>query len=168
MAFALEHGQRLCKLTFERMKAAPDEAYGTSIGSRYQSQQLALGRQFKPDKQAKRSRSDELSLFPDLPLPISRAVDDSTGLVPTIANERDPSAASRNERHIVASRGGWAIESPGDQTENVVFPLQSEAIDAAREIVRSTGGGLLAIHNRQGLVRKSDIVRPAPEAPGEI
>ncbi len=48
--FALEHGQRLCKLTFERMAARPDELYGTEFGSRYQRQYLALSRQFLPDQ----------------------------------------------------------------------------------------------------------------------
>ena len=48
--FSLEHGQRLCKLTFERMAAHPDELYGTGIGSRYQRQYLALSRQFKMDQ----------------------------------------------------------------------------------------------------------------------
>jgi dCTP deaminase len=51
--FALEHGQRLCKLTFERMAARPDELYGTAFGSRYQRQYLALSRQFLPDQQGK-------------------------------------------------------------------------------------------------------------------
>jgi dCTP deaminase len=50
VSFALEHGQRLCKLTFERMAAPPDQAYGEGIGSRYQRQYLALGRQFKPER----------------------------------------------------------------------------------------------------------------------
>jgi dCTP deaminase len=53
VAFALEHGQRLCKLTFERMLEAPDEAYGSAIGSRYQRQYLTLSRQFRPDQKGK-------------------------------------------------------------------------------------------------------------------
>jgi dCTP deaminase len=48
--FALEHGQRLCKLTFERMAEEPDETYGSAIGSRYQRQELTLSRQFLPDQ----------------------------------------------------------------------------------------------------------------------
>ena len=48
--FSLEHGQRLCKLTFERMAARPDELYGEGIGSRYQRQGLALGRQFRAER----------------------------------------------------------------------------------------------------------------------
>ena len=53
VAFALEHGQRLCKLTFERMLEPPDEAYGSAIGSRYQRQNLTLSRQFLPDQLGK-------------------------------------------------------------------------------------------------------------------
>jgi dCTP deaminase len=48
--FSLEHGQRLCKLTFERMAARPGELYGEGIGSRYQRQGLALGRQFRAER----------------------------------------------------------------------------------------------------------------------
>jgi dCTP deaminase len=47
VSFALEHGQTLCKLTFERMQEAPDKLYGAELGSRYQRQYLALGRQFR-------------------------------------------------------------------------------------------------------------------------
>ena len=47
--FALEHGQRLCKLTFERMSSRPDELYGAALGSSFQRQYLALSRQFKLD-----------------------------------------------------------------------------------------------------------------------
>jgi dCTP deaminase len=53
VAFALEHGQRLCKLTFERMLEEPDERYGAAIGSRYQRQYLTLSRQFLPDQMGK-------------------------------------------------------------------------------------------------------------------
>jgi dCTP deaminase len=48
--FSLEHGQRLCKLTFERMASMPDELYGAGVGSRYQHQELALGRQFRAER----------------------------------------------------------------------------------------------------------------------
>lgn len=48
--FSLEHGQRLCKLTFERMSETPDKMYGSELGSRYQRQYLALSRQFIPDQ----------------------------------------------------------------------------------------------------------------------
>lgn len=68
VAFALDHGQRLCKLTFERMTERPDELYGASIGSRYQRQYLTLGRQFRPDRKgAQVARSANVAQDP-LPL----------------------------------------------------------------------------------------------------
>ena len=67
VSFALEHGQRLCRLTFEKMQAAPDQAYGASIGSRYQRQYLALGRQFKASTTGELQRG-ELQLFGDRPM----------------------------------------------------------------------------------------------------
>jgi dCTP deaminase len=45
--FNIEDGQRVCKLTFERMLAEPDTFYGdTGIKSNYQGQQDALGKHF--------------------------------------------------------------------------------------------------------------------------
>jgi dCTP deaminase len=82
--FALEHGQRLCKLTFERMIDKPNEVYGLGIGSRYQRQELTLSRQFLPDQTGKpkprRMRGVEQRPLPlvaggpfDLPpLPVTR------------------------------------------------------------------------------------------------
>jgi dCTP deaminase len=45
--FMVEHGQRVCKLGFERMEAAPDLLYGREIGSSYQDQQLTLSKHFR-------------------------------------------------------------------------------------------------------------------------
>ena len=44
--FMIEHGQRVCKLTFERMLEAPTELYGGAIGSSYQRQNETLGKHF--------------------------------------------------------------------------------------------------------------------------
>ena len=46
VAFMIEHGQRVCKLTFERMLEEPHLLYGTSVGSSYQRQDDPLGKQF--------------------------------------------------------------------------------------------------------------------------
>jgi dCTP deaminase len=48
--FMVEDGQRVCKLTFERMLEAPTELYGAGIGSNYQGQTETLGKHFRrPD-----------------------------------------------------------------------------------------------------------------------
>jgi dCTP deaminase len=79
VSFALEHGQRLCKLTFERMSAAPDATYGAALGSRYQRQYLALGRQFKADKGAQLERSSDLLLFSEEPMELESLGDSANG-----------------------------------------------------------------------------------------
>ena len=45
--FMIEHGQAVCKLTFERMLEPPEILYGPTIGSSYQQQEETLGRQFR-------------------------------------------------------------------------------------------------------------------------
>jgi dCTP deaminase len=45
--FMIEHRQRVCKLTFERMAARPEVLYGESIGSAYQRQTDTLSKHFR-------------------------------------------------------------------------------------------------------------------------
>jgi dCTP deaminase len=45
--FLLEDGQIVGRLVFERLLCPPTRLYGTDIGSSYQNQNLALGKQFK-------------------------------------------------------------------------------------------------------------------------
>ena len=45
--FMIEHRQRVCKLTFERMAEAPRLLYGAAIGSTYQGQTDTLGKHFR-------------------------------------------------------------------------------------------------------------------------
>ncbi len=45
--FMIEHRQRVCKLTFEHMLAAPEKLYGSQIGSNYQGQEETLGKHFR-------------------------------------------------------------------------------------------------------------------------
>jgi dCTP deaminase len=54
--FMIEHGQRVCKLTFERMLEEPATLYGRGIGSSYQQQEETLGKHFLP------RRDDQLVL----------------------------------------------------------------------------------------------------------
>jgi dCTP deaminase len=45
--FMIEHGQPVCKLTFERMLEPPDALYGRDVGSSYQLQQDTLSKHFQ-------------------------------------------------------------------------------------------------------------------------
>jgi hypothetical protein len=82
--FSLEHGQRLCKLTFERMAARPDELYGAAIGSRYQRQKLALGRQFRAERMGV-PRAGPRRKVNQSPLPL--AADTQADPLPVVARE---------------------------------------------------------------------------------
>jgi dCTP deaminase len=86
--FALEHGQRLCRLTFERMAERPEAAYGSAIGSRYQRQYLALGRQFKPDESAARSPARAKTTEAQ-PLPLQSWAGDDVDLPPLAVAPRE-------------------------------------------------------------------------------
>lgn len=46
--FMIEHGQRVCRLTFEPMICPPARLYGSRIGSNYQGQAGTLGKHFRP------------------------------------------------------------------------------------------------------------------------
>ncbi|MEL6577156.1 MAG: 2'-deoxycytidine 5'-triphosphate deaminase [Pseudomonadota bacterium] len=46
--FALEHGQTVGRLVYERMAEVPDTLYGRDIGSNYQGQALKLSKHFRP------------------------------------------------------------------------------------------------------------------------
>jgi dCTP deaminase len=46
VAFMIEHGQRICKLTFERLHEPTKMLYGQGIGSTYQDQKLTLSKHF--------------------------------------------------------------------------------------------------------------------------
>ena len=45
--FVLEDRQRVGRLVYERLTATPNQIYGTTIGSNYQSQKLKLSKHFK-------------------------------------------------------------------------------------------------------------------------
>ena len=44
--FMIDHGQQVCKLTFEKMVCEPAKLYGQDIGSNYQGQMGTLGKHF--------------------------------------------------------------------------------------------------------------------------
>jgi dCTP deaminase len=48
--FAVEHGQNICKLSFDKMAERPDRLYGETLGSNYQGQEIALSKHFKREK----------------------------------------------------------------------------------------------------------------------
>jgi dCTP deaminase len=68
--FAIEHRQRVAKLTVERMAEEPDRLYGEAISSSYQGQVDTLSKHFKQASgrrreatEEQRARSDQAELF---------------------------------------------------------------------------------------------------------
>jgi len=68
--FAVEHGQNICKLSFDKMIEPPERLYGNDLRSNYQGQQIALSKHFKRERQGQREeregrkRFTQSSLFP--------------------------------------------------------------------------------------------------------
>jgi Uncharacterized protein conserved in bacteria (DUF2188) len=61
--------------------------------------------------------------------------------------------------------GDWEVVKEKHQRASSVQPTQRQAIDRAREIIRSEGGGELVIKDRQGEIRDTDTVAPGHESP---
>ena len=72
--FMIEHGQRVCKLKFERMVEPPRKLYGNDIGSNYQGQIETLGKHFRRDTLP--SSSKRLVNEPPQPDLFSQTTDD--------------------------------------------------------------------------------------------
>jgi dCTP deaminase len=56
--FAVEHGQNICKLSFERLIEPADRLYGGSLESNYQGQEIALSKHFKREKHRRHGQPD--------------------------------------------------------------------------------------------------------------
>lgn len=70
--FMIEDGQRVCKLTFERMLERPTRLYGQSIGSSYQRQEETLGKHFAVPPVPTSRRQPQARQDPDqLMLPVT-------------------------------------------------------------------------------------------------
>lgn len=56
--FAVEHGQNICKLSFDKMIERPDRLYGSQLDSNYQGQEIALSKHFKRERQERQESRD--------------------------------------------------------------------------------------------------------------
>jgi dCTP deaminase len=61
--FMIEHGQRVCKLTFDKMLAVPERLYGEGIGSNYQRQEETLSKHFARPRHKMVVPPDQPTLF---------------------------------------------------------------------------------------------------------
>jgi dCTP deaminase len=65
--FAVEHGQNICKLSFDKMAERPDRLYGETLGSNYQGQEIALSKHFKREKHDQPAHRDAGQAEPEQP-----------------------------------------------------------------------------------------------------
>jgi len=75
--------------------------------------------------------------------------------------------SNKSNQRIVQQRpdGRWEVVASHHQRASAVTNTQREAIDAARPILRNSGGGELRIKGRDGRLRDSDTVPPGYESP---
>ncbi len=57
--------------------------------------------------------------------------------------------------------GEWRIQREGADRASGFAPTQAEAERMAKDLARSSGGGEVRIHGRDGKIRDSDTVPPA-------
>ncbi len=70
----------------------------------------------------------------------------------------------RNNRTISQRPNGtWANTKDGAERASSVHPTQAQAVKAAREQLKSSGGGELKIKDEQGHIRAKDTVPPAKD-----
>jgi Uncharacterized protein conserved in bacteria (DUF2188) len=59
--------------------------------------------------------------------------------------------------HVMDKPDGWVIE-PAPNGRGHVYQTQRDAVLAARESLRNSGGGELIVHGRDGRIRDKDTV----------
>lgn len=65
-----------------------------------------------------------------------------------------------SRRHVVPMpNGGWAVRTPG-RSPITKHRTQQAAENAAKQAVKTEGGGEVVIHRRNGQIRDSDTVAP--------
>lgn len=58
---------------------------------------------------------------------------------------------------------GWDVKGPHAQRASSHHDTQAEAEARAKEILANLGGGEAVIHGKDGRIRDSDTVPPAPD-----
>src|SRR4051812_42448048 len=74
----------------------------------------------------------------------------------------------RTEAHVVPERkGGWEVVKGGSEVvrdgsgrSGSTHRTRQAATREARELIRESGGGDVVVHDRQGRMRHSQVVRP--------
>jgi Uncharacterized protein conserved in bacteria (DUF2188) len=84
----------------------------------------------------------------------------------TPKNKRPRSQATTSaprDSYVVPIKSGWAVRSSGARRASGVYPTQGEAVEAAKRIVRDSGG-MLRVQGRDGRFRESFTIGRDPFA----
>jgi hypothetical protein len=59
--------------------------------------------------------------------------------------------------------GSWANKKDGAERASSLHDTQAQAVKAAREQLKASGGGELKIKNEEGQIRAKDTIAPAKD-----
>jgi len=76
------------------------------------------------------------------------------------AGSYDRAMTTPNKRTVAPHLDGWAVKKDSASRASSVHDTQKQAIHAARQTLKNSGGGELAIKGRDGAVRAQDTVAP--------
>lgn len=65
-----------------------------------------------------------------------------------------------NDRTVFQRDGQWVNQRNGADRAGSVHDTQSQAIDAARQMIQNAGGGELTVQGRDGKFRSKDTIAP--------
>lgn len=115
-----------------------------------------------PEASARIMASRAEMIARDIELPSLRAHRSVGTPAPEVVRARayDGFMAPTNKRTVTPHPDGWSVDKPGATRASSVHPTQKQAIDAARQVLQNSGGGELAVKDRDGAVRAQDTVAP--------
>ena len=78
------------------------------------------------------------------------------------------SSTARTSVHVVPKAGGWSIRKSGSDRLTKLYTTQKEAVQAARVLAQTGGGGDVTLHRRDGRIREVDTYSMGSRAFGKV
>lgn len=74
----------------------------------------------------------------------------------------------RTHISVVPEGGGWSIRKSGSNRASGVYPTQSEAVRAARDLLQARSGGEITVYGRDGRICGVDTYSLGSKAFGKV
>lgn len=84
------------------------------------------------------------------------------------SSSRAKTGTSRTRINVIPKAGEWAVRKSGSDRASGIYTTQKAALQAAREFVRSRGGGEVTVHGRDGRIRDVDTYSLGASAFGKV